>query len=246
MKQVELQKWLQECGAGSRRTIREWITSGRLTVNGQEVRDPHFPVNGAADSISVDGRRLKLAPQQLSYFVLNKPVGVVSTLDDPQKRPTIRDFLRGIRERVYPVGRLDFHSEGLILLTNDGDLANFILSARNKVPKTYMMKIKGKLDARAKEKLERGIFMEGSRLAPFRIEYVKSTGAGNSWLRVTITEGKKHILRKAFLYSGYPVEKLRRVAIGSILLKKLPRGHWRELPPEEIAAFKKKYHYSAS
>lgn len=164
---------------------------------------------------------------------------MVSTLADPQGRPTVKDFIRQIRERVYPVGRLDFHSEGLLLLTNDGDLAHFILAARNQVPKVYMVKIKGVLSEAEKGKLEHGIVLDGQRLAPFRIEFVRSTPQQNAWYRVTISEGKKHILRRTFQYSGHPVEKLRRTAIGTIQLKSLPAGHWRELTETEIAHFKK-------
>ncbi len=170
-------------------------------------------------------------------------MGIVSTLEDPQGRSTVRTFITRIKERVYPVGRLDYNSDGLMLLTNDGDLANFIISAKNQVPKTYMLKIKGDLGEATQKKLEKGMFLEGERLNPFVIEPIKMTSSGNSWLKVTINEGKKHILRKAFKYSGHPVEKLRRIAIGNILLGKLPLGEWRELKDYEIAAFKKKYRY---
>ncbi|MCX6553825.1 MAG: hypothetical protein NTZ12_02235, partial [Candidatus Aminicenantes bacterium] len=125
----------------------------------------------------------------------------------------------------------------------DGDLANFIISAKNQVPKTYLLKIKGELSETTQKKLEKGVFLEGERLNPFVIEPVKATSSGNSWLKVTITEGKKHILRDAFKYSGHPVEKLRRVAIGNIKLKNLPLGEWRELKDYEIAAFKKQYRF---
>ncbi len=128
-------------------------------------------------------------------------------------------------------------------MTNDGDLANFIISAKNQVPKTYLLKVKGALSEATQKKLEKGIFLEGERLNPFVIEPVKMTSSGNSWLKVTISEGKKHILRNAFKYSGHPVEKLRRIAIGSLSLGKLPLGEWRELKDYEIATFKKKYRF---
>lgn len=243
MKELKLQKYLQECGVASRRDIRRWIHEGRFRVQGRVVSDPNHPVRFPGDSVHLNGRLLKLAPQKKSYFILNKPVGVVSTLADPEGRPTVAAYIRRIRERVFPVGRLDFHSDGLMLLTNDGELADFILAARNGVPKTYLLKIKGTLAEAARRKLERGIFLEGERLNPFVIEEVKTTAAGNSWLRVTISEGKKHILRNAFKYSGHPVEKLRRVAIGGIALGRLPLGEWRELRAEEIEAFKRQYRY---
>ncbi|MCU0236456.1 MAG: rRNA pseudouridine synthase [Acidobacteria bacterium] len=243
MKEIKLQKYLQECGVASRRDIRQWIHDGRFQVQGRVVTDPNFPVRFPGDTVHLNGRLLKLAPQGKSYFAFNKPVGVVSTLADPEGRPTVGAYIGRIRERVYPVGRLDFNSDGLMLLTNDGDLANFILSARNGVPKTYLLKVKGALAETTRQRLERGMFLEGERLNPFTIEEVKMTGSGNSWLRVTINEGKKHILRKAFKYSGHPVEKLRRVAIGTLTLGRLPLGEWRELRDEEVEAFKKAYRY---
>ncbi|MBN2345293.1 MAG: rRNA pseudouridine synthase [Candidatus Aminicenantes bacterium] len=243
MREMRLQKYLQDCGLASRRDIRQWIHEGRLRVGGRVVTDPNFPVRVPADPIQLNGKRLKLAPQPKSYFIFNKPPGVVSTLADPEGRPALRAYIGRIRERVYPVGRLDFHSDGLMLLTNDGELAQFILAARNAVPKTYLLKIKGTLEAATRSRLEGGIFLEGERLNPFAIEEVRTTGSGNSWLRVTITEGKKHILRKAFLYSGHPVEKLRRLAIGTFTLGTMPLGQWRELRDAEVAKFKRQYHY---
>lgn len=243
MREIKLQRFLQECGVASRRDIRRWIHEGRFQVAGRAVTDPNYPVRHPGDEVRLDGRPLRRAPQGRSYFILNKPAGVVSTLSDPEGRPTVAALIRRIRERVFPVGRLDFHSDGLMLLTNDGELANFILSARNGVPKTYLLKIKGELSEAERRKLERGIFLEGERLNPFAIEPQSRTSAGNSWLRVTITEGKKHILRKAFQFSGHPVEKLRRVAIGGITLGKLPPGEWRELREEEVEAFKRQHRY---
>ena len=243
MKEMKLQKFLQGCGLASRRDIRQWIHDGRIQVNRRAVDDPNFPVRFPGDQVHLNGKLLKLALQEKSYFIFNKPVGIVSTLADPEGRPTVRSFIGRIRERVYPVGRLDFNSDGLMLLTNDGELANFILAARNQVPKTYLLKVKGALSEPTKKRLERGMFLEGERLNPFVIEEVKTTASGNSWLRVTISEGKKHILRNAFKYSGHPVEKLRRVAIGSLTLGKLPLGEWRELRDEEVMAFKRKYKF---
>jgi 23S rRNA pseudouridine2605 synthase len=243
MKELKLQKYLQECGVASRRDIRQWIHDGRFQVKGRVVTDPNFPVRFPGDTVHLNGKLLKLAPQEKSYFIFNKPVGVVSTLADPEGRPTVSSYIGRIRERVYPVGRLDFNSDGLMLLTNDGDLANFILSARNGVPKTYLLKVKGALAEATRKRLERGMFLEGERLNPFTIEEVKMTGSGNSWLKVTINEGKKHILRKAFKYSGHPVEKLRRITIGTLTLGKLPLGEWRELREVEIAEFKKTFRF---
>jgi 23S rRNA pseudouridine2605 synthase len=243
MKEIKLQKFLQNCGLASRRDIRQRIHEGKFKVNHMTVTDPNFPIKINSDQIHFGKKLLKLMMQNKSYFIFNKPVGIVSTLADPQGRSTISSFITRIKERVYPVGRLDYNSDGLMLLTNDGDLANFIISAKNQVPKTYLLKIKGEISPATQIKLEKGVFLEGERLNPFVIEPLKSTSSGNSWLKVTINEGKKHILRNAFKYSGHPVEKLRRIAIGNILLKKLPLGEWRELHDYEIAAFKKLYKF---
>lgn len=243
MKESKLQKYLQDCGLASRRDIRGWIHDRKIKVNQRIVTDPNFPVRTPGDRIHLNNKLLKLSPQGKSYFLFNKPVGIVSTLEDPQGRSTVRSYIARIKERVYPVGRLDYSSDGLMLLTNDGDLANFIISAKNQVPKTYLLKVKGDVSEAAQKKLEKGVFLDGERLNPFVIERVKMTGAGNSWLKVTITEGKKHILRDAFKYAGHPVEKLRRIAIGSLTLGKLPLGEWRELDAHEIAAFKRKYKF---
>jgi 23S rRNA pseudouridine2605 synthase len=243
MKEMKLQRFLQDCGLSSRREIRQWIHEGKFKVNHRAVTDPNFAVRVPGDQIHLGNKMLKLRLQPKSYFIFNKPVGIVSTLADPQGRTTITAFIGRIRERVYPVGRLDYNSDGLMLLTNDGDLANFVISAKNQVPKTYLLKIKGEISPVTQKKLEKGVFLEGERLNPFVIEPVKATSSGNSWLKVTITEGKKHILRDAFKYSGHPVEKLRRVAIGNIKLKNLPLGQWRELKDYEITAFKKQYRF---
>ena len=245
MTEEKLQKVLQAAGIDSRRNLRQQIHDGRIKVNNRVITNPGFLVDIDKDTIRLDDKKLKLKIEKKSYFLLHKPYGVVSTLRDPQGRPTIKELIGKIKERVYPVGRLDFHSEGLILLTNDGELTNFIITARNKIPKIYMVKIKGVLSEEERKKLKtRGVFLEGSRVKPLAIDFIKKTPRGNSWIRVTIVEGKKHILRNLFKYVGHPVDKLKRTAIGTFRLKKLPPGHWRELTREEIEEFKKTYNYT--
>lgn len=239
----KLQKVLQAVGFDSRRNIRQFIHDGRIKVNNRVVTNPNSPVDIAIDTIRMDDKKMKLNVEKKSYFIFHKPYGVVTTLNDPEGRPTLKDFIARIKERVYPVGRLDYNSEGLILLTNDGDLTNFIISAKNKIPKIYMVKIKGILKDEVRKKIKtKGIHMDGLRVKPMRIDFIKKTPHGkNSWVRVTIVEGKKHIIRKMFKYIGHPVEKLKRTAIGTIRLKTLPAGHWRELSPEELVEFKCTY-----
>jgi len=242
---IKIQKLLQTIGFDSRRKIREWIQDGEFRINDKTITDPNYLVNPKLDIIIFREEKVNIRRQvKKSYFIFNKPDGVVSTLSDPQKRPAISDFITKIKERVYPVGRLDFHSEGLILLTNDGDLTNFIISPKNKIPKTYLLKIKGILSAEKINKLRsRGAVIDGRRITPAQIRTIKKIRQSNSWIRVIIFEGKKHILRKLFKYSGHPVEKLKRTAIGTIQLKKLPSGHWRELTAEEITSFNNKFDY---
>lgn len=244
MTRLTLQKALQAAGVDSRRNIRRFIHDGRFKVNQAVVNDPNFPVDISRDTIWLDNKRVNLKEEQKSYFIFNKPDGVISTLHDPEGRPTIKEFITKIKERVYPVGRLDFHSEGLILLTNDGELTNFIISPRNKVAKQYRIKIKGTLKQEEVDKLKtRGMVVDGTRVKPLAVDFIKKTAQNNSWWRITIFEGKKHVLRKMFQYTGHPVQSLKRTAIGTIRLKKLPRGHWRELTKEEIAQFKQTHHY---
>ncbi len=245
MKEEKLQKVLQTAGIDSRRNIRQQIHEGRIKINNRVVTDPNFLVDISSDTLRLDNRKLKLKKEKKSYYIFHKPYGVISTLHDPQGRTTIKDFLTAIKERVYPVGRLDYHSEGLLLLTNDGELTNFIISNDNKVPKVYMVKIKGIFTGEERKKLmNKGIFLEGRRVKPLQIDFIKKTARGNSWIRVTIIEGKKHIIRDLLKYTGHPVEKLKRTAIGTIRLKTLPTGHWRELTPGEVETFKKTYNYN--
>ncbi|MCP4214056.1 MAG: rRNA pseudouridine synthase [bacterium] len=245
MSKLKLQKVIQTVGYGSRRDIRQGIADGEYKINNAVVTDPNYLVDTDKDTIRHLDKKLKLKLEAKVYFILNKPYGVISTLEDPQNRTTIKDYLSKIKERVYPVGRLDYHSEGLILLTNDGDLTNFIISPKNRIPKVYNIKIKGILKEEERRKLlEKGIFLEGARIKPLRIDYISKTVKGNSWLRVTIVEGKKHIIRKVFKYSGHPVEKLKRVSIGTIKLGKLPSGHLERLEKDDLQLFFEKYNYN--
>lgn len=246
MNKQKLQKIVQASGLDSRRKIRALIHEGKFKVNNRVVMDPNFPVDPAVDLIKLENKIIKIDMEERSYFILNKPNGVVSTLHDPEGRPTLKDYIDKIKERVYPVGRLDYHSEGLILLTNDGDLTNFIISARNKVPRQYRIKIKGVLkEEEINRLLTKGMFVDGSRIKPLALRYIRGTTGNNSWYNLTIIEGKKHIIRNMFQYLGHPVSKLQRTAIGTFMLKRLPVGHWREITDEEVARFKREYHFNS-
>ena len=244
---IELQKALQESGFADRRTIRKAIRDGEIFINGQPVTDPHFPVNPGVDHLRHFNKKIAINIQKKAYFIFNKPTEVLTALSDDSSRKTLSDFIGRIEERVYPVGRLDYHSEGLILLTNDGELTNFMISPRNKISKSYLIKIKGKLDEAVRLRiLEKGYVVDAVRVKPQKLSFIKPTRSGNSWWQIDIFEGKKHVVRNLFKYLGHPVAKLKRVSIATLKLKNLPVGHWRELTHEEIRKLKKEIGFTES
>jgi pseudouridine synthase len=233
--QVErLQKILSRAGVASRRASERLMLDGRVTVNGTTIRELGTKADPARDDIRVDDRRIKL-PRRHRYLLLNKPRGYVTTRSDPQKRPTVIDLLRGVHEYVYPVGRLDFDSEGLLLLTNDGDLADHLTRPSHGVARVYDVEVVGVPDAHRLERLARGVTIEGRRTAPADVQLL-STGRDRdrAALRVTIREGRNRQVRKMFDAIGHPVNHLRRVAIGPIRDGRLKPGQWRDLKDEEV------------
>src|SRR5574338_1711151 len=192
--EVRLQKLIAGTGLASRRKAESLISAGRVMVNGKVVTELGTKVDPARDHVKVDGKHLSAA-QPFVYLMLNKPKNVVSTLDDPGGRTTVKDYLRGVSVRVFPVGRLDFDSEGLMLLTNHGDLAQALLHPRYHVPKTYLIKLKGVLDDAKIEALERGVKLEDGFTAPAKVVKV-SKAESNSWLEMTIHEGRKHQVKR--------------------------------------------------
>jgi 23S rRNA pseudouridine2605 synthase len=230
-----LQKLISQAGICSRRKAEELIQAGRVTVNGTPVTELGSQADPERDHIKVDGKRLTIDAGKI-YLLLNKPKGYLCTLSDPQGRPTIIDLLHGISRRVFPVGRLDYSSEGLLLLTNDGDFANLIASAGAHCPKTYLAKVKGQPPADALARLVRGIYLDGKQLAPCRIEMLKE--ADNPWLSVTLIEGKNNQIRKIFERIGHSVVKLKRIQIGFLRDPHLKLGEYRRLTPEEVNRFK--------
>lgn len=229
--EVRLQKLIAGTGLASRRKAEELITSGRVTINGHVVKELGTKVDPDRDHVKVDGKHLRAA-QPYVYLILNKPKNVMSTLDDPEGRPTVKDFLRGVTVRVFPVGRLDFDSEGLMLLTNHGDLAQALLHPRYHVPKTYLIKVKGVLDDAKIEALERGVKLEDGFTAPAKVNKV-SRAESNSWLEVTIHEGRKHQVKRMIEAVGHSVIKLTRVRMGPLLLGDLGAGEYRFLTDRE-------------
>jgi 23S rRNA pseudouridine2605 synthase len=226
-----LQKILATAGVASRRKAEQMIVEGRVVVNGKVVTELGSKADAERDHIKVDGKLIH-QPEAFLYIALNKPRGVVSTASDPQGRQTVIDLLGRVRARVYPVGRLDYHSDGLILLTNDGEFANAITSARSHVPKTYLVKSNGPLTAEQEEEFRRGIPLSGKRTAPAGLKMVRP--GDNPWYEVRLIEGRNQQIRTMFKHCGRLVEKLRRIRIGSLALGSLKPGEFRLLTPEEV------------
>jgi 23S rRNA pseudouridine2605 synthase len=234
-----LQKILSQAGIASRRASEQLMLDGRVMVNGVTVRELGTKADAAHDDIRVDGRRVKAAEHH-RYLLLNKPRGYVTTRSDPQRRPTVIDLLRGVREYVYPVGRLDFDSEGLLLLTNDGDLAARLTHPRHGVARVYEARVLGVPDAHDLDRLGRGIVIEGRRTASAEVKLLPhGRDANESTIAITIREGRNRQVRSMCDAIGHPVMHLKRVAIGPLKDSRLKLGQWRELTGEEVERLRK-------
>ncbi len=234
--EVRLQKLIAGSGLASRRKAETLIAAGRVTVNGKVVRELGTKVDPVRDHVKVDGKHLAAA-QPFVYLMLNKPKNVMSTLDDPGGRTTVKDFLHGVSVRVFPVGRLDFDSEGLMLLTNHGHLAQALLHPRYHVPKTYLIKVKGVLADEVIRELERGVGLEDGMTSPAIVTKVKKAEQ-NSWLEITICEGRKHQVKRMLESVGHPVIRLMRVKMGPLSLGNLEPGEFRFLTDREANALR--------
>ena len=257
MPSERLQKIIAAAGIASRRKAEELITGGLVSVNGQTVTELGTKANPEVDNIKVNGRPLAGAERHV-YLLLNKPKGHVTTVTDPEGRPTVLDLVRGIGARVYPVGRLDYLSEGLLLLTNDGALAQKLTHASSHVPKTYVVKVSGKPADSAIEKLRSGVFLPAERTplktpegrlndkapkrrstavrtSPVRIKLVRD--AANPWYEITMIEGRNRQIRRMFEQIGHHVEKIRRVRYGPLELDIEP-GKFRHLTRQEVESLK--------
>jgi 23S rRNA pseudouridine2605 synthase len=229
-----LQKILSRAGIASRRAAERLMLEGRVTVNGETARELGTKADPAHDDVRVDGRRVK-SPERHRYLLLNKPRGYVTTRSDPQRRPTVVDLIRGVKEYVYPVGRLDFDSEGLLLLTNDGDLAARLMHPRHGVARVYEARVLGVPDQRDLDRLTRGVVIDGRRTEPAEVRLLpRRRDDGHATLAVTIREGRNRQVRNMCDAIGHPVVELRRVAIGPIRDARLRAGQWRDLTEQEI------------
>jgi len=233
-----LQKILSQAGIASRRAAERLIADGRVSVNGETVREMGVKADPTVDDIRVDGRRVKSA-ERPRYILLNKPKGYVTTRSDPQRRSTVLDLVSGVREYVYPVGRLDYDSEGLLLLTNDGDLAAKLTHPRHGVERTYEARVAGMPDRDAIDRLRRGIPLDGHRTLPATVMLVNERRRdGNGLLRITIREGRNRQVRRMCEAVGHPVQTLRRIRFGPLEVRGLGVGQWRDLTPSEVEKLK--------
>lgn len=236
-----LQKLLSMAGVSSRRAAEELIVQGRVEVNGEVVRTLGSKADPATDTVRVDGRRLRF-DLRIRYIVLNKPKGVVTTRRDPEGRRTVIDLLKGVREYVYPVGRLDYDTEGLLLLTSDGDLAARLTHPRHEVPRVYEAVVTGVPSDEELDKLRRGVFLDGARTAPADVRRAGAAGKRRQELTrliLTLHEGRNRQVRRMCASIGYPVRQLTRVRMGPIALGTLRPGEWRDLTAAEVAKLKR-------
>ena len=229
-----LQKILSQAGVASRRAAERLIAEGRVTLNGKTVHEMGTKADAGADDIRVDGRRLA-SPERKRYILLYKPAGYVSTRSDPQRRRTVIDLLGGVREYVYPVGRLDYDTEGLLLLTNDGDLADQVMRPGS-CTKTYHAKVRGVPEPATLQRLSAGVVLDGRRTRPCRVRRLRARE--HAWLEIELSEGRRNQIRRMFERAGHPVSKLRRVAIGPLSDPGLPPGAYRRLTQDEIDSLK--------
>jgi pseudouridine synthase len=242
---IRLQKILSQAGIASRRAAERLIIDGRVSVNGTTVSEMGTKADPAVDDIRVDGRRVR-SVERRRYILLNKPAGYVTTRSDPQRRPTVIDLLGSVREYVYPVGRLDYDTEGLLLLTNDGELAAMLTHPRHQVERTYEARVAGMPDEEALERLRKGIPLDGKRTLPAQVKLFNGQGPAKAGPRsgrdgvllITIREGRNRQVRRMLEAVGHPVKALRRTRIGSLTDRHLRPGQWRELSTAEVAALR--------
>ncbi|MHB8978157.1 MAG: pseudouridine synthase [Trichloromonadaceae bacterium] len=230
-----LQKIIAAAGLASRRQAEEWISAGRVRLNGR-IATLGESADVQSDRIEVDGQALR-GPAASIYLLLNKPSGYVTSLNDPQGRPLVTDLVKEVGARVYPVGRLDLTTEGLLLLTNDGELANHLAHPRHQVEKTYLVRVRGVLADADRQRLEQGVLLEDGMTAAAKISRVRAVGQ-HSWFELTIHEGRNRQVRRMCEAVGYPVSRLKRVRLAFLTLDELQPGQFRYLSRQEVARLK--------
>ncbi len=247
---VRLQKMIAAAGVASRRAAEQLIADGRVTVNGRTVRELGARAHPSRDDVRVDGRRVTRA-ERLRYLLIHKPAGYITTRRDPQRRPTVLDLIPGVREYVYPVGRLDYDSEGLLLLTNDGQLAAVLTHPRHAVLRVYEAVVRGVPTPAQLRRLANGVTLDGRRTAPAEVRLMPQRGtehsrARDTRIRVTLREGRNRQVRRMFDVIGHPVCRLRRTRLGPLALRGLKPGDARELTAAELKALRRAAREAAS
>ena len=232
---MRINKFMAECGVASRRACDEMILEGRVKVNGKKIDTPGLEINEFNDAVTLDGRRITLVSKKY-YIMLHKPKGYVTTVKDDKGRKTVMELIK-IRSRLYPVGRLDYDTEGLLLLTNDGQLAYALTHPSHEVPKTYIAKIKGKISDTEVRQLRKGVEIDGNMTLPAVVKIIE-TDDEFSRVEVTIKEGRNHQIKKMFEVVGKEVVFLKRTAIGPLKLGGLGRGEYKNLTSKEIEILK--------
>jgi len=236
--QIRLNKFLAQAGVASRREVDKMIAGGEIKVNGRVIQVLGYKIDDEKDRVEVEGKKIEREEGQV-YLMINKPPGYLVTLKDRFQRPTIKQLLPSLGKRIFPVGRLDYDSEGLLLLVNDGELAYRLTHPRFKVGKVYLVKVKGDPDPSRLSRLEKGIYLEGRKTAPAKIARLSRSSKRNL-LKVEIYEGRKREVRKMFDAVGHRVLQLKRIDFGGVRLGKLKTGKWRFLTRKEINTLKKK------
>lgn len=236
MGQQRLQKYLAACGVASRRAAEELIRNGRVTINGAKVQAMGVQVDPALDQICVDGRPVTRVERHV-YIALNKPIGVISAVSDNRGRQTVTDLLQGVTERVYPVGRLDYDSSGLVLLTNDGELAAHLMHPRHHVRKLYRVVVEGRPNTETLRKLALGVMLEDGPTLPAKVR-ISGSKHNQTELEIELREGRNRQIRRMCRAVGHDVVSLRRIQIGSLRLGSLQSGQWRLLDPDEVESLR--------
>lgn len=234
---IRLQKAIAEAGLASRRTAEEWIAEGKVFVNGKPVTLQGTMVDPATDKITVRGKPLPKVEERI-YIMLNKPPGCVTTTSDDRNRPTVMDFVKKVRERVFPVGRLDFNTQGVLLFTNDGDLAEKLLDPKVGITRTYQVKVHLVPTEKSLARIRRGIRIDGAPTSPVQVEILRRSG-NNAFLTMKLVEGKNHHVKKICDAVGHPAIRLKRTHFAFLGLEDLPLGRLRLLTPREVQALKR-------
>lgn len=233
MAQEKLQLRIRNSGVGSRRFAEQVIREGRVTVNGQTIQDPAFMVDPEKDYIKVDSKLLRQVGTSQLIYIFNKPRNIVSTMKDPENRPCLGDVIRKIKDPLFPVGRLDFDAEGIMILTNDGQLAQALTHPSSRIQRTYLVKVRGVPDDSSLKMIKKGMRLsDGERVGDIRCSFLRAQDT-TSWLKVVLFEGKRNEIKRIFFRINYPVRKLRRISFGPIELGTLETGTWRLATDQE-------------